>query len=453
MSKPGKILIIDDEKDIRSLMQEIFDEEGYQVYTAANGQQAQNLWRTYSPDVIFLDIWMPDIDGITLLKQMIEQDLLTHCSVIMISGHGTIDTAIEATKLGAYDFLEKPLSLAKLLITAERAMDHLHLHSENRQLRQKLPLQVLPVGKSRLIQKLRETIERLSKYTMPVLITGEAGAGKHHIARAIHKVSERQNKPMFEVDARILDEQLALDIGDDCSQSPFFAELIRADGGAVILTHAEQLSNDGQSLFKGIINEQSFTCPKTKQNIQLDVRIYALSHDGLEAQIQIEDFDAELYQRLTAIPVEVPALRQHTEDIPELIQYFLDYFLSTEGLQYREFSLGAQNTLRQYNWPGNFRELQNLIQRLLILGDGEVTDEEAKQAIEALQPNNSVGLNHIDTSLPLKEAKDHFERAYFKRLLVETGGNVTETAKRSGVERTNLYRKLKTLGLDPKNPK
>jgi len=449
--KPGKILIIDDEKDIRSLMEEIFQEEGYQVQTAANGKQAKQAWKQFSPDIIFLDIWMPDIDGISLLKQMIEQNLLTHSCVIMISGHGTIDTAIEATKLGAYDFLEKPLSLAKLLITAERAMDHLHLHSENRQLRQKQPLQILPVGKSRIIEKLRENIERLSKYTMPVLISGEAGSGKHHVARAIHKVSDRQNNPILEMDVEQI--ECVLQPESEAEASELYNQLIRADGGTLIVSNIENLSAAGQSFIKQLINQKSFTSPKSQTELQLDVRILGLTQEGIDQANSEKPFDADLYQRLTAIPIEVPSLRQHTEDIPELIQYFLDYFLSNEGLQYRAFSLSAQNILRQYNWPGNFRELQNLIQRLLILGDGEVSDEEAKQAIEASQPNIAVGINHIDTSLPLKEAKDHFERAYFKRLLVETGGNVTETAKKSGVERTNLYRKLKALGLDPKNPK
>ncbi|MBD3612767.1 MAG: sigma-54-dependent Fis family transcriptional regulator, partial [Hydrogenovibrio crunogenus] len=205
--KPGKLLIVDDEKDIRSLMQEIFSEEGYEVMVAANGQQAQAIWRDKAPDLIFLDIWMPDIDGISLLKEMIAENVLDHSSVIMMSGHGTIETAIEATKLGAYDFLEKPLSLAKLLITAERAMEHLHLHSENRHLKQKLPDQILPIGKSKLIVELRDSINRLAKYSMPILVKGEPGTGKHRLAEAIHKLGDSKEQPLFEIHAPDFDEQ------------------------------------------------------------------------------------------------------------------------------------------------------------------------------------------------------------------------------------------------------
>lgn len=449
----GKLLIVDDEKDIRHLMEEIFVEEGYQVTTASNGQQAQEALRLQAPDIIFLDIWMPDIDGITLLKQMQTQNLIEQSCVIMISGHGTIDTAIEATKLGAYDFLEKPLSLAKLLLTAERAMTHLQLHSENRQLKQKMPQQILPVGKSRLVNKLRETIERLAKYSMPILITGEPGVGKHHAAKAIHQLSHRQNKPFFELDSREFLNKTYLPDQQDCNEQLFFKQLLKSDGGTLLVTHIEQLPPEGQTFLHHLLKEQRFFCPNNQTEIALDLRVIALSQGNLEQRMQQGDFQAGLYQRLITMPVDIPPLRQHTEDLPELIQYFVDYFLSHDGLQYRAFSSSAQNILRQYSWPGNFRELQNLIQRLLILGEGEVTAKEAKKALEASQPNPTIGMDHIDTSLSLKTAKDQFERAYFKRLLIETGGNVTETAKRSGVERTNLYRKLKGLELDPKDPK
>ncbi|MBD3776734.1 MAG: sigma-54-dependent Fis family transcriptional regulator [Thiotrichales bacterium] len=375
--KPGKILIVDDEKDIRNLMQEIFEEEGYQIDTAGNGVQAKSAWKANVPDVIFLDVWMPDIDGITLLKEMQQDPLLEQTSIVMMSGHGTIETAIEATKLGAYDFLEKPLSLAKLIVVAERALKHTRLNQENRQLKQTLPEQILDLE---LLNQLRQI-----------------------------------------------------------------------DGGTLVITDSEQLSDAAQTLLMHLIQQHSFITPKHREGTQLDLRLIALSKTGLEAAHERGHFRDDLYQRFQVMTIAIPALRQHTEDVPELIEYFINFFVTHEGLTYRHFSVSAQNILRQYAWPGNMRELQNLIQKLLILGSGDVSDNEIKSALTQSE-NTESGFASVDTSLNLKDAKDQFEKAYLSQLLRETGGNVSDTAKRSGVDRTNLYRKLKALGIDPKNP-
>lgn len=444
--KIGKLLIVDDEKNIRDLMQEIFEEEGYQVETAANGVQARQAWQTQMPDVIFLDIWMPDVDGITLLKEMQEADLLEHTKVIMMSGHGTIETAIEATKLGAYDFLEKPISLAKLIVSAERAIEHGRLHQENRQLKQKQPDYILPIGKSRVIKQLRETIERLSKFSMPILITGESGTGKHFTAKALHKTSTRKSLGMIEVNA--------LDLNDYASSTEPQAiiNLIRsADHSTLVIANIEQLNNDGQRIIMDLIQHQRFQARLDQPESKRDIRIIALSRDGLEEAVEAKQFRDDLYQRLMVMPIQLPALRQHTEDIPDLIDFFVDIFVTRDGLEYRDFSVSAQNIMRQYSWPGNLKELQNIIQRLLILGTGEVDDDEVKAAFSKAE-NTADPMAQIDTTIALKEAKDRLEAAYLSQLLRETGGNVSETAKRSGIDRTNLYRKLKSLGIDPKNP-
>lgn len=450
--RPGKILIVDDEKDIRNLMIEIFAEEGYQASAAANGQQAQDAWQKQVPDIIFLDIWMPDIDGISLLKKMIAENILDRCYVIMMSGHATIETAIEATKLGAYDFLEKPLSLAKLLITAERAMEHLQLHKENRHLKQKVPDQMLPVGKSKLAQELRDSMNRLSKYTMPILVTAEPGSGKRRIAEAIHKRSNRKTQPLFEIHAPDFDDQESVLLGKETSDETLTGEFIHADGGTLVISSIEQLSTKGQNFLAQLIFDKGFIRPGSNKKIDIDVRIIALTKGGLEELVKAGYFREDLLQRLNVMPLPIPSLRQHTEDIPDLIDFLLDYFLTHEGLEYRKFSLAAKNVLRQYSWPGNFRELQNLIQRLLILGQGEVTDDEVKHVLESTKTQHSAPAT-IDTSVSLKQAKEQFEGAYLSQLLRETSGNVTETARISGVERTNLYRKLKALNIDPKNPK
>ncbi|WP_019894908.1 sigma-54-dependent transcriptional regulator [Hydrogenovibrio halophilus] len=450
--KTAKILVVDDEKDIRNLMQEILSEENYDVITAANGQQARTAWRDQAPDLVFLDIWMPDIDGITLLKSMIDESLLEHSRVIMMSGHGTIETAIEATRLGAYDFLEKPLSLAKLLITAERAISDLHLHTENRHLKQKLPEQILPIGKSKRVVELRDTIERLAKYTMPLLIKGESGTGKHRVAEAIHKLSVRHKKPLYEIHADDFDKLETVILGQNQTGTTQLGELVRADGGTLVVSNIDALSERGQNFLAQLIFDQSFVRPGDSKKIAIDLRLIALTRGGLDDQAALGHFREDLLQRLKVMPVELPALRQHTEDIPELTDHFLDYFLTHEGLNYREFDVAAQNVLRQYAWPGNYRELQNLIQRLLILGEGKITDDEVKRALEQSKTDQMSACS-VDTSIDLKTAKERFEAAYLSHLLRETGGNVTETAKRSGVERTNLYRKLKTLNIDPKDPK
>lgn len=452
MIKPSKILIVDDEKDIRNLMQEIFTEEGYQVMLAANGQQAQAIWRDKSPDIIFLDIWMPDIDGISLLKKMKTEKILDHSCVIMMSGHGTIETAIEATKLGAYDFLEKPLSLAKLLITAERAMTHFQLHHENRHLKQKLPEQILPIGKSKLIGDLRDTIKRLSQYTMPILIEGEPGTGKKRIANAIHKLSARKDHPLFTINGADFTDQEKRILGEKSPETTITGELIHATGGTLVIENAEQLDTKGQAFLSQLIFENGFIRPGSHQKTTVDLRIIVLSQGGLEQLVEQNKFREDLLHRLQVMPIQVPSLRQHTEDIPELVDHFLDYFLTHEGLEYREFTVAAQNVLRQYSWPGNYRELQNLIQRLLILGDGDVGADEVRYALERRR-SEAGAFNAVDTSTNLKHAKEQFEAAYLSQLLRETGGNVTETARLSGVERTNLYRKLKALNIDPKNPK
>ncbi|WP_178861916.1 sigma-54-dependent transcriptional regulator [Thiomicrorhabdus cannonii] len=447
--KPGKILIVDDEKDIRNLMQEIFEEEGYQIDTAGNGVQAKSAWKASVPDVIFLDVWMPDIDGITLLKEMQQDPLLEQTSIVMMSGHGTIETAIEATKLGAYDFLEKPLSLAKLIVVAERALKHTRLNQENRQLKQTLPEQILPIGKSKLMSALRESIERLAKYSMPILITGEAGSGKKHFARAVHKSSERKEAGLLTFYARDFNTlvQKVLEADD----LELLNQLRQIDGGTLVITDSEQLSEAAQSLLMHLIQQHSFITPNHREGTQLDLRLIALSKAGLEAAHERGAIRDDLYQRFQVMTIAIPALRQHTEDVPELIEYFINYFVTHEGLIYRHFSVSAQNILRQYAWPGNMRELQNLIQKLLILGSGDVSDSEIKSALTQSE-SAELGCTSVDTSLNLKDAKDQFEKAYLSQLLRETGGNVSDTAKRSGVDRTNLYRKLKALGIDPKNP-
>lgn len=454
--KLGKILIVDDEKDIRNLMEEIFTEEGYQISTAANGQQAIKAWYEQAPDVIFLDVWMPDIDGITLLKSMLDKQELSHSCVVMMSGHATIETAIEATKLGAYDFLEKPLSLAKILISAEKAMEHVALHQENKQLKQKLPEQFLPIGKSKLIAQLRETIERLAKYSMPILITGEKGTGKLRLAEAIYRLNEQQNQKILHLNAGEFSSRQQTLVGTEekegVKRHVTRGDISLLDGGTLIINSLEKLEKNGQDFLAQLIFEENYTRLGADAPTPIKIRVLAISNSSI-AELQAQNFNKDLIKRLEIMQIQMPSLRQHTEDLPELIDYFIDFFLTHEGLKYRKFTTAAQNILRQYSWPGNFKELKNVIQRLLILGEGEVSDDEVKTLLESSRKDNQPSNIHVDTSINLKRSKEKFEASYLRQLLTETGGSVSETARLAGLERTNLYRKLKSLGIDPKNPK
>lgn len=454
--KLGKILIVDDEKDIRNLMEEIFTEEGYQISTAANGQQAIKAWYEQAPDVIFLDVWMPDIDGITLLKSMLDKQELSHSCVVMMSGHATIETAIEATKLGAYDFLEKPLSLAKILISAEKAMEHVALHQENKQLKQKLPEQFLPIGKSKLIAQLRETIERLAKYSMPILITGEKGTGKLRLAEAIYRLNEQQNQKILHLNAGEFSSRQQTLVGTEekegVKRHVTRGDISLLDGGTLIINSLEKLEKNGQDFLAQLIFEENYTRLGADAPTPIKIRVLAISNSSI-AELQAQNFNKDLIKRLEIMQIQMPSLRQHTEDLPELIDYFIDFFLTHEGLKYRKFTTAAQNILRQYSWPGNFKELKNFIQRLLILGEGEVSDDEVKTLLESSRKDNQPSNIHVDTSINLKRSKEKFEASYLRQLLTETGGSVSETARLAGLERTNLYRKLKSLGINPKNPK
>jgi len=451
MTSPrGHILVVDDEKDIRTLIRDILEDEGYEVTTAANGVQAREAWRQGAPDVVFLDIWMPDIDGITLLRQMKEEGLLEHSNVVMISGHGTIETAVEATRLGAWDFLEKPLSLNKLLVATERALKHVRLHRASRQFRAQQDWDNQLVGKSRLMQQLRADAERLARYTMPVLIRGERGSGRHQFARAVHAASPRANHPLLVLDAQALNADPERWFGRESATGVRIGEIENARGGSLVINDIDRLDGTLQSTLLDIIQNGQFQRMGGDNPVNLDVRLFTLSETPLQEAVAAGRMLPQLAQRLQLTEITLPPLRQRLDDLPDLIAYFTDRLAREQGLPWREFTIGAQNVLRQHSWPGNLIELQNLVQRLLLQGEGPIEDTDVRAVLE--KPAEAPTRPGIDTQLPLKEARDAFERAYLRQLLRETGGNVSETAQRAGVERTHLYRKLKQLNIDPKNP-
>lgn len=447
------ILVVDDEPDIRNLVQEILVDEGYDVSVAEDGETARAARRHRRPDLVLLDIWMPDVDGITLLKEW-HEDAAGNVPVIMMSGHGTVETAVEATRLGAYDFIEKPLSLAKLLVTVERALEADRLQRENVDLREHVQPLAEPVGKSMAMQQLREQIYRVAQHDAWVLISGEPGSGKNACARYLHAQSHRAKGPFIEVGAGALSkENSAVELfGSEQAGNVHYGKLEQANAGSLYLDDIAEMDEDTQSRLHAAIESGAFTRVGGNEPVKLDVRVIAVTHHDLEQQVRDRLFRQDLYYHLNVVPLRVPALREHNEDIPDLVNQLLDYFVTHEQLPYRSFGVAVQNRLRNHDWPGNIRELRNMVQRVLIMG-GE--KEVALQEIESLlgKVRKQVGRHEsleIDMDLPLREAREQFEKLYLQHRLLEAGGSVGKVAKLAGMERTHLYRKLRALGIDPK---
>ncbi len=448
----GYILVVDDEPEIRRLLQEILEDEHYEVAVAENAQAARAAFKRRRPDLVLLDIWMPDTDGITLLKEWAAVATDGLPPVVMISGHGTVETAVEAIRLGAYDFVEKPLSTAKLLVTVQRAVQSETLRRENLNLRRRMePVPVL-VGKSALMQKLRADIERIAQHDAWVLITGEPGTGKAVAARLLHGQSARRERPFVEVSLGAVPAQniaLAL-FGNESDDEIHMGSFEQANGGTLLLDEIADLDLATQARLLSALEEGRFLRLGGKKPVEMDLRVVATCNQDLRKAVAEGRFREDLYYRLNVVPLAMPGLREHREDVPELVGYYLDWFVENEHLPYRRFSTGALNLLRNYSWPGNIRELRNLVQRLLILRHGEeVSESEVAQALgrpaEPTEPYLEP-LFHV----PLRAARDRFEKAYLEYHLKRTGGNVSELAQAVEMERTHLYRKLKGLGINPK---
>lgn len=452
------ILVVDDEPDIRTTVREILEDEGYEVAEAENGEAARSARRDRRPDLILLDIWMPDIDGISLLKQWIDDGGLP-CPVIMMSGHGTVETAVEATRLGAYDFIEKPLSLAKLLVTVERGLQADKLYRENIGLRSKAISVTEPIGKSATMQSLREQTKRIAQHDTWVLITGEPGSGKETFARYLHTNSHRRDGPFVDVGVgSIAKQNSAVELfGSEEEGRVQYGRLEQANGGTLFLDEVGDMDPATQTQLLSALETGAFLRVGGSSPVQVDVRIVAATQRNLHEDVQTGRFREDLFYHLNVVPIRVPPLRDHREDIPELLSYYVDRFVTQENLPFRHFSVAAQNHLRNHNWPGNIRELKNLIQRLLILGAGEeVSLDEVVNALASCigepreeEPEATTG----SYDLPLREAREQFEKAYLGFQLEKAGGSVGKMAKAVGMERTHLYRKLRALGIEIKEKK
>jgi two-component system nitrogen regulation response regulator NtrX len=448
------ILVVDDEPEIRRLVSEILEDEGYTVSVAEGGEAARKARRTRRPDLILLDIWMEDVDGITLLREWSENGDLP-CPVVMMSGHGTVETAVEATRLGAYDFIEKPISLAKLLLTVERAFESDRLQRENVDLRGQAQPLIEPIGKSEIMQRLREQARKIAQHNSWVLITGESGAGKETFARYIHNQSPRREGPFVEIAVGSISEENSASelFGQEDGENIRYGRLEQANGGTLCIGDIADMDQQTQARLLSVFQKNSFTRLGGRLDVEVDLRVIATTQRNLEEEIAAGRLRDDLFYHLNVVPLKIPPLREHPDDVLDLLVFYIDHLVAHERLSYRHFSVAAQNRLRNYEWPGNIRELRNLVQRLLILGTGEEIElEEVEQAISSQQPagTSAAGAPSLPYELPLREAREQFEYDYLTHQLREVGGSVGKLAKLVGMERTHLYRKLRALGIDHK---
>jgi two-component system nitrogen regulation response regulator NtrX len=447
----ARILVVDDEADIRSLLKEILSEEGYEVDVAANAVQARASRARQTPDLVLLDIWMPDVDGITLLREW-STTSTNGCPVVMMSGHGTVETAVEATRLGAFDFVEKPLSLAKLLRTVERALDSGKRKRQSGKLI--VPPLMVPVGKSKVMQQLRAELQQIAGNPSSVLLVGEPGTGREAFARYMHEQSPRANRAFVTLIASSLRESDAegqLFGREEGGSVTVNGLLEEANGGTLFINEIEDLPPAVQRMLIGVLEAGNFTRLGGTQPVVFNARVLSSAQPGVEIRAG-EALRRDLLAHLNTLIVRVPPLREYAEDVPELLRHYVDRAVDSESLTFRRFSVAAQNRLRNYPWPDNVRELKNLVHRLLIQGGAEeIRLEEIERELAVQAPPGEPLVKQDLLALPLREAREQFERAYLQQQLLLCNGKVGQLAKRVGMERTHLYRKLRSLGVDFRN--
>jgi DNA-binding NtrC family response regulator len=443
----ARILVVDDEADIRELVQEILTEEGYVVEVAGNAAEARAACAAQLPDLVLLDIWMPDTDGISLLREW-QQGHGNALPVVMMSGHGTVETAVEATRLGALDYVEKPLSLAKLLRTVRGALEQGGRRRQS--LRASLPSLIAPAGRSRLMRDLREQVKQLAPHDAPVLIVGEPGTGREAFARYLHTLGPRSQGPFVMAVAGSLNGEGAetLLYGSESGGVVRKGLIEQAERGVLFVNELGDLGPTAQRLLFAAIDAGSFLRVGGTTPVRFDARLISSAQPGFELR-GVEPFRIDLLSHLNVLVLRVPPLRDYAEDVPELLKYYVDRLVEEERLGYRRFSVAAQNRLRNYPWPANIRELKNLVHRLLIQGGPpEIGLDEIEGEIAAQAAGDEPLVKQDLLSMPLREAREHFERAYLTQQLQLCGGKVGQLAKRVGMERTHLYRKLRSLGVD-----
>ncbi|MGH7411208.1 MAG: sigma-54-dependent transcriptional regulator [Candidatus Methylomirabilis sp.] len=447
----GDILVVDDEQKVLKSIVDILRDEGYRVTGVGDGHEALRAIQKSPPDLVVLDIWMPGIDGLETLEAI--KRLHGELPVIMISGHGTIETAVKATKLGAYDYLEKPLDLDKVQLTVRHALDQRRLEWENRALRETLDRRYEIVGESKAITMLREQILSAAPSNGRVLIRGESGTGKELIARAIHRHSARSDKAFVVVNCAAIPEELIESELFGHERGAFTGATAQrrgkfelADGATIFLDEVADMSLKTQAKVLRVLQEQTFERVGGSESLTVDVRIIAASNKDLFEEIRRGAFREDLFYRLSVIPFEVPPLRERQEDIPLLARYFLQSFCQEYGKPEKDLLPDAMELLVEYQWPGNVRELRNLIERMVIMiGTRTIHHVDLVSSLRQGEPRREAWPAPDGT---LREARDRFEREFILRRLEENQWNVTRTAERLGIERSNLHRKMRAHGIE-----
>ncbi len=454
----GKILVIDDEESILESLADILTDEGYQVLTALTAQDGMAKLEAEAPELLILDVWLPDEDGLKLLQKIRQKD--KNLPVIVISGHGTVEMAVKAIKLGAFDFLEKPLSYDRVVVTVANALRFRALEEENIRLKAKLTGPGL-TGKSPLIEKVKEEIARVAVTDATVLITGESGVGKEVAARMIHALSRRAEGPFIAVNCAAIPEELIESelFGHEKgaftgAQTTKKGKFDLADGGTIFLDEIGDMSLSAQAKVLRVLQEKCFERVGGTKTIKVDVRVIAATNKDLRQEIEAGRFREDLYFRLNVIPIHIPPLRERPEDIPLLVEEFLEEFARHSGLGRKKLSPEAMAALTNYHFPGNVRELRNLIERLVIMSQGEIIElKDLPSEILTSSPQRAP----LTSEEPwfkcddFKKARALFEREFLKRKLAEHRGNISQTAEAIGLERSYLHRKLKSLGLTGEN--
>ncbi len=449
------ILVVDDEKGVIRSLEGILLDEGYEVISALSGDEALAKAEEHSPDLVLLDIWMPGLDGIEVLQRL--KAAHPRLEVIMMTGHGNIETAVKSIKLGAYDFIEKPLDYEKLLLSISRALEHQSLKDELQILRSREDKRAQIIGNSPSIQRLLDQIHAVAPTDAWVLIQGENGTGKELVALTIHRLSRRANRPWVDVNCAAIPEELIESELFGHEKGAFTGATATRRGkfdlantGTLFLDEIGDLSLKAQAKILRILQEQTFTRVGGTKIIKVDVRVLAATNKDLEREMEEGRFRKDLFYRLNVIPIHVPPLRERYQDIPQLVEAFQKDLSQRTGLPPKEYSKEAMELLQSYNWPGNVRELKNLVERLMIMNTRPTILPSDVPAPYNPGQKTVKAMDYLD--LPtLREAKERLEKAYIENKLRQTNWNITLAAEQMGIERSNLYRKIKQYGITPSN--
>jgi len=439
------VFIVDDEEGIRESLSGIFEDEGYTVQTAGTAEEALDMLKEQTPDLMFLDVWLPGIDGIQALTKIRERN--PELPIVMISGHGNIELAVNATRIGAYDFLEKPLSLERVLLVASRALERRTLELENKALKQDLTEKWRLIGNSPKMKQLSEQIDMAAKSNGRVLILGESGAGKELVAHILHGSSTRASKPFIEMNCAAIPQELIESELFGHEKGSFTGAFERkkgkfelADEGTLFLDEVGDMSLSTQAKVLRVIETQEFQRVGGSKNIKVDVRIISATNKELGEEVKKGTFREDLFYRLNVIPIPLPPLRERKEDIPELVDYFLGYFAAEYGQKPKKITPDGLKMLEVYDWPGNIRELRNVIERLVIMIPSNTVTPKNIILGEAARSD-------YFTFNTLKEARESFEKDFIIKKLEENSWNISKTAEILDIERSNLHRKIKAYDI------